>query len=313
VSDPTAPPAFRAGVLRCPHHGRSAGGSASDDHALRLDGRSLSCRDGHRFDLAAQGYVNLLDRAAPAAADTAGMVAARVEVQAAGLQDELTAALTEVVTDALAHPPWVDAQPAATAPAPGRRPLIVDLGAGTGHHLAAVLDACAPDVPAAGVAVDISKYAARRAARVHPGLAAIVADVWGPIPVGDACADVVLTVFAPRNSVEVARILRPGGYLIVATPDADHLHPLVDRLGLLQVGGDKLDRLDADLETIADRVERTRVHTTRRLGHDLVRAVIAMGPSAHHLDADLIEGRLTDLPDPVEVTSAFVVSTYRRR
>ncbi len=299
MADPTPPDqptplALAAAVLRCPQHGRDAGAAAAPDQALRLEAGGLVCAAGHRFDLAAQGYVNLLGRAAPAAADTADMVAARVEVQAAGFHRALTDTLVDVVVGAL---PGVS------------RPVIVDLGAGTGHHLAAVLDAIDATV---GIAIDLSKYAARRAARAHPRMAAVVADVWGPLPLGDACAEVVLTVFAPRNRIEVARILRPGGHLIVATPDTEHLHPLVERLGLLQVGDDKLDRLDAELDGVATRVDRTVVRSTRPLDHRLVRAVAGMGPSAHHLDAVELDRRIATLPDPVEVTQAVVVSTYRR-
>ena len=52
---------------------------------------------------------------------------------------------------------------------------MLDLGGGTGHHLAAVLDR-APD--AVGVVLDSSAYAARRAARAHPRALAVVADSW---------------------------------------------------------------------------------------------------------------------------------------
>ena len=320
VPDPMDRPAFAGGLLRCPQHGRGPGESAPDDSALYLDGRGLVCAAGHRFDLAAQGYVNLSTRAAPAAADTAAMVAARVAVQDAGLHDELTAALGAAVLRVTT--PTGDAVPVRAGGQPDPR-VLVDLGAGTGHHLSGVLHALTPasaepdgapptSVAPIGIAVDISKYAARRAARAHPRIGSIVADVWGPLPIADACADIVLTVFAPRNRVELARILRPGGHLVVATPDPEHLQPLVDRLGLLQVGDDKLERLDAELDGVVDRVGRTVVRTTHRLDHRLVRAVATMGPSAHHLDVVELDRRIAELPEKVDVTQAVVVSTYRR-
>src|SRR5690606_10140467 len=104
-------------ALRCPH------GEAS----LALDGRTLVCPGGHRFDLARQGYVNLLRGAAPAGVETSEMVAARVEIQQAGHHDPLTNLLKRTVA----------ASPQSHA---GQR-LAVDVGAGTGHHLAAVVEA----------------------------------------------------------------------------------------------------------------------------------------------------------------------------
>src|SRR6185436_12546810 len=81
--------------------------------------------------------------------------------------------------------------------------LIVDLGAGPGHYLAEVLkrhDA------AQGLAFDVSKPALRRAARAHPRAGAVLADTWGPLPVADAAAALILNVFAPRNGAEFRRV-----------------------------------------------------------------------------------------------------------
>ena len=77
-----------------------------------------------------------------------------------------------------------------------RAPTVLDVGAGTGHHLAAVLDA----LPGAdGIAFDASRAALRRAGRAHPRIAAVAGDVWREIPLLDATAKLVMNVFAPRN------------------------------------------------------------------------------------------------------------------
>lgn len=261
--------------------------------SLRLDGSSLACPDGHRFDLARQGYVSLLRGRAPAAADTAPMVAARVEVAAGGHLEPLSAAL-------------IDAVEAAPSAAPR---LVVDVGAGPGHHLAAVLEATGAQ---AGLALDSSKAACRRAVRAHRRLGVVLADAWQPLPVRDAVADVVLVVFAPRNLDELLRILAPQGRLVVGTPEPDHLGVLVDGLGLLRVDAGKPDALDRALIGRAELVGRRIVRWTRRLTHAEVAAVVAMGPSAHHLDVEVVAGRIAGLPDPVEVGFAVTVSSLRR-
>src|SRR4051794_28254855 len=130
---------------------------------------------------------------------------------------------------------------------------VVDLGAGTGHHLAAVLDAL-PD--ARGIAIDASPAALRRAARAHERAAAVGADAWKPLPLRDGIATIVLSVFAPRNAAEMARVLAPGdaggaggGRLLAVTPTTRYLHELVGPLGLLSVPDDKEDRLDEQLSS----------------------------------------------------------------
>lgn len=286
-------------ALVCPH---------GEPELALVDG-GLLCPAGHRFDIARQGYVNLLAGPAPAAADTAAMVAARERFQAAGHHDALTDALVRAVTGTRNSTEATvrAAMPTVSEEASG---LIVDLGAGTGRHLAAVVErAAAP----AGLALDVSKHAARRAARAHPRIGAVVCDVWRPLPVRSGAAAVVLEVFAPRSVPEIARILAPRGLLVVATPTPRHLAPLVDRLGLLRVGEDKLERLDAELAEVVDLVDRDVVETVSPLDHLAVEAMVAMGPSAHHLGGERLTERLAELPDPVEVACSVTVSTYRRR
>jgi 23S rRNA (guanine745-N1)-methyltransferase len=272
--------------LRCPH----------GEPALALVARSLVCRAGHRFDVARQGYVNLLLGPAPAAADTPAMVAARLQVQAAGHQGPITQAVVAAVERASAG-----GVPAGT---------VVDVGAGTGHHLAAVVEATGAP---AGLAVDLSRHAARRAARAHPRLGAVVADVWRGLPVRDGVASAVLVVFAPRDPGEVTRILRADGVLVVVTPTSRHLAPLVERFGLLQVDADKAGSLDRSLAEVAVLTNRDRVEVTRAVPRADAVAMAAMGPSAHHTDRASLERAVADLPDPVGVTLAVTVSTYRRR
>ncbi|HEX8496861.1 MAG TPA: rRNA (guanine-N1)-methyltransferase, partial [Actinomycetales bacterium] len=61
------------GLLRCP--------VCADGFELR---DSLTCSQGHAYDVARQGYVNLLGAAAPGTADTADMVRAREQFLGAG-------------------------------------------------------------------------------------------------------------------------------------------------------------------------------------------------------------------------------------
>ncbi len=265
--------------LRCPvcHDG------------LTLDGPSVRCPHGHSFDVARAGYVNLLTTSGAGTADTAAMVAARAEFLGGGFYDPLLRAV------------------AAAVPATAR--VLVDAGAGTGEYLAVAL-AAAPE--ADGIAVDVSVPAVRRAARVSRA-GAVVADVWQSLPVRDGAADVVLNVFAPRNPAEFRRVLRPGGLLLVVTPYDNHLAELMSALGLLRVEPNKLGRLDAAL---ADRFRldrRVEVTGTLSLSQAAAQSLIAMGPSAHHVDAATLATLVGRLPAPFPVTFGVHLSSYRPR
>jgi 23S rRNA (guanine745-N1)-methyltransferase len=215
-------------------------------------------------------------------------------VQAAGHHQMISDALVAAVGDGM--PDGVDG-------------TVLELGAGTGAHLAQLLD----DTGAAGgLAIDLSKHAARRAARAHPRIGAVVADVWQGLPVRTGAIPVALAVFAPRNPDELARVLRPAGLLVVVTPEPGHLAPLVERLGLLRVDAGKPDRLDRSLAGAMTPVARTNHRWIRSVGRAEAAGFVAMGPSAHHLDEHVLEARLAALPDDLEVTMAVTVSSYRR-
>lgn len=260
---------------------------------LDLHDRSLRCPHGHSYDVARQGYVSLLAGGArTGTADSAEMVAARAELLDAGHYAPVARALTEQ----------------AVAAAAGRPGIVVDLGAGTGHYLRAVLEAL--EGPA-GLALDLSKYALRRAARAHPRVGAVVCDTWAPLPVGDAVASLLLNVFAPRNGPEMRRVLAPGGRALVVTPTARHLHELVGALGLLSVEQDKGRRVQQRLAPSLTVVDEVPVEYTVALPHAAARAAVAMGPSAWHLTPDALSAGVDRLPDPVEVTVSVTVTRYR--
>lgn len=270
------------GFLECPYcHG-----------VLRLDGATVRCESRHAFDVARQGYISLLTGTAAPTGDTASMVAARAAFLGAGHYDPIVHAVC-------------DAAELALADGPGG--CVLDLGAGTGHHLSAVLDRTAHRW---GIALDSSKHAARRAAHAHRRLGAVVCDVWRRLPVRTGAAALALDVFAPRNAAEMRRVLAPAGALVVVTPTPHHLVELVPVLGLLSVDGGKAQRLDDQFGTTAGTVDCEYPMT---LPHDAVEALAAMGPAAWHTTAEHRRERIRSLPDPVTVTASVTISTYLLR
>ncbi len=271
------------GLLRCP---RCAGDLVRQE-------QTVSCDRGHAFDLARQGYLNLLGRSSPRNADTAAMVAARERFLRCGHYSPLADRLRDTVEDAY--------------PAPDGPARILEAGAGTGYYLSRLLD----DSDRVGLALDVSTAASQRAARAHARMGAVVADVWGVLPVPDGAVDLVLSVFAPRHPVEFARVLRPAGQVLVLAPTSEHLMELRDPLGLLDVAEGKQDRLAGSLEGFAP-VGGSGCRYRVSLDHDAVADLVAMGPNAFHTDPVRLRERIAALSDPVSVTVSVQVSAWRR-
>lgn len=278
-------------------------------------GTSLRCDDGHVFDISRFGYASLTTGGGPHfSGDTAAMVAARDAYLGTGHY--------QPIADAIA-----DAVIGADAPQHG---WCVELAGGTGYYIARVLDVAAardaagelgelgaPDALGAvrelgglrGITIDVSKHAARTAARAHPRLASVTGDVTARLPIHSGSASVILSVFGPRRGDEVARILAPGGAVVVVTPRANHLIELRERFSLLAIGADKEARLVAAMQplTLVDATELE--YEVQLTPADIVNSIM-MGPNAFHRDAAEVAALAAALPAGQRTTISVTVSRF---
>lgn len=252
---------------------------------------ALVCVQGHRFDAARQGYVNMLTgRGTNFEADTAMMVQSRIEFLEAGHY----APLAELVAERIGHH------------RPQARDLL-DAGAGTGYYVDAVQRRLSGSRV---IALDISKFALRRAARSLPRSVSIVWDIWRDFPVRDHCVDVVLNIFAPRNPREFQRVLRPDGLLAVVTPRPGHLGEVAGQASLLAVPAEKETNLRRSLDTHFALVEQTPLDLTLELTPRDIRNAALMGPAARHLDPESLSRDVPDASDPAAVAALFTLSLF---
>ena len=284
-----APLASRSGhgLLRCP--------------VCRLDltvaEGALVCRNRHGFDLAREGYVNLLrsGRRRPAAGgDSSAQLGHRRSFLDAGHFDAIASAIARHVQHAGAKPPYGCWH-------------VLDGGFGTGHHLARL--EAALSLPSIGLGLDIAKDAARHAARRWPRLAFAVADLWAEWPVKDAAVDLVISIFAPRNFPEAARVLRRGGWIAVAYPGPEHLRELGHRFGLLNHHARKSERIVAEANHWIGAPTIVRHRREVILDGVAVRAAIMMGPNAHHIAPSMLAAGI----GPMAVTFDIAILLARTR
>lgn len=257
----------------------------------------LVSESGHSYDVARQGYVTLASgKGLKFTGDDPEMIANRELFLSKGHFGPFVEKVTEVVGTALddSDDPHVEA------------PVIVEVGAGTGFYLSHTLDSI---VGSRGVGLDVSVPAAKHLAKCHPRVGAVVADAWAKLPLRDHSVDVITVIFAPRNVEEFARVLKPGGQVVVLTADPGHLAELRAPLGIIDVEKGKVERLieqsDGFLKPVG---EPEHIEFEMNLDQESIAAQIGMSPSARHIKPEDLRERIASLPAAMTVTARATIT-----
>lgn len=197
---------------------------------LNLQQRSLRCDNGHCFDLAKEGYVNLLPaqhKKSKQPGDNQQMIASRRLFLEAGFYQPLSDGINQLCQSLLA-----DRESKADRAESKKQTLkLLDCGCGEGYYTRRLQQAMAGRLSVAGL--DISKFAvraaAKAAARTAPESQFAVASSFR-LPVADDSVDLILRVFAPGDEQEAARVLKDDGYLLIVSPGEQHLQQLKQQI-----------------------------------------------------------------------------------
>jgi len=181
---------------------------------LILEVKRYLCDAGHSFDLARQGYVNLLQsnqRKSKNPGDNNEMVQCRRRFLAQGYYEAISSRINQQVRCYLQ----------------GQHNQLLDAGCGEGYYVQQLILHGSTDenVFSDFYGLDISKPAIIAAARLLPDVTWVVGSTV-QLPFHNASLDVVLCVFSRICATEFARVLKPGGVLIIAVPGDAHLMSL---------------------------------------------------------------------------------------
>jgi 23S rRNA (guanine745-N1)-methyltransferase len=230
-------------------------------------GQTLRCGRGHSYDIAKEGYVNLLlanQKASAAPGDTKAMAISRRCFLEQGHYAPLSEAINLIVREQIARNET-------------KAIRILDAGCGEGYYGDRLQKNLPPGTAAYGL--DISKESIKLGASHYKQISFVVASLHQNLPFIEASFEVILNIFAPRHPAEFARVLRPDGRVLVVVPAEGHLAALHDALGLAQIDGDKERRTTADFVGALE-VSRTETLRYKRvLPAEDVRHLIQMTPT----------------------------------
>ena len=187
-----------------------------DGRPLFKENNSLRCDKGHVYDLAREGYCNLLlvqQKASLDPGDSKDMVAARRRFLDGGFFAPVAERLFKIVSEAAAK-------------AGGKVPLrIVDAGCGEGYYLNQLSKlAAASDCPARLelVGCDISKWAVKSAVKRSAGIAWAVAGNR-QLPFAPGSVDLILSMFGFPVWESFKAVQSDGGRVVLVEPGPEHL------------------------------------------------------------------------------------------
>jgi 23S rRNA (guanine745-N1)-methyltransferase len=271
------------GVLACSVRGCG--------QALARHDRAYSCPSGHAFDVARGGYLNLLqpqDRRSTSAGDSAASVDARARLLAHGVGASI---LAEIVSRA------------ARLDLPSD-PVVADLGCGGGDALAAL----AGRRRIHGIGIDLSTAAIARAVKQPGQLTWVVANADRRLPLLDARVHLLLSLNARRNPAECARVLAPGGFLVVALPAPEDLVELRERVQGARVTRDRAHGVVNEHAPAFELLTRDTVRERHTLEGALLRDLLAGTYRGARASAQVQVSSL----DALDVTLASDVLVFSR-
>lgn len=287
---PTPTPTAAIPIFACPVCG---------EPLPRADG-FYACANSHVFDVARDGYVNLLlaqQRRSKDPGYSSGMIQARRRIFDAGLYERLADGIALLILSYL-------------SPVVGQK-IILDAGCGEGYYLRRLAEATGRSSVEDSVlrcGLDISKHGIRQAARRdHRGVYA-VSSIFR-MPVLPKRVHLLLSHFSPIGPDDFYRVVAPGGTVLVGGPGADHLYAL-KRL----IYAEPSRQEASGASTVLGGFTRVAEHRIRYplviRGEGLVADLLAMTPfywSAKE-DAQKRLGALDALDSEIDV----VIRAYRR-
>lgn len=262
-----------------------------DATALVKKEQQLCCAHGHHFDVARQGYVNLLtvqQKKSKQPGDNKEMVAARATFLNTDAYQPITQSLLPILNSVLTDE--------------ARHYCVLDAGCGDGYYLDQLSNTVThPHVVWMGV--DISKFAVIAAAKRNTSIAWLVSSNK-QLPVLPHSVDVILSVFGFPNERGFAQALTSTGYVVLVEPNAQHLIELRNELYETIDSSSSKEKPWASTEMFFKKNQQRLTYQTPLLNNHQLSNLLKMTPHFYRAPKEAIDRvcALSNLRVTVDVT-----------
>lgn len=255
---------------------------------LEREAKTWHCQKGHSFDVAREGYVNLLPvqhKNSRDPGDDPQMVMARREFLEAGHYQPLRDAVVALL-------------------APLRLRSLLDIGCGEGYYTSAL-----PEVAGEVIGLDIARPAIRLAAKKYPGLTWLVGS-GALLPIANASLDAIGNMFTQLHIDEMRRVLKPEGYVLVVTPASRHLWSIREQL-FDEVRAHEPQKFLADFEAAFELLIQDEISFQMNLNQKALVQLLQMTPYAWKARQDRREA--LEAQSSFMTEASFALMLFRRR
>jgi 23S rRNA (guanine745-N1)-methyltransferase len=226
--------------------------------------QSLICSNRHCFDIAKQGYVNLLSLAKKTKYDKR-MFEYRRMINRSGFFDPLNAVISDKIINQLRT---------------NEPTSILDAGCGEGSHLTKIQEKLFRKTTNSllAVGIDISKEGISSAAAEYSNAIWCVANIAN-CPFANHRFNIILNILSPANYSEFQRLIADDGMVIKVIPERDYLKELRD---IFYEGSEKqVYSNEITLDHFNEHFEVTDVESVRyqvNLGESYIKPLLGMTP-----------------------------------
>lgn len=255
---------------------------------VNIDGRRVICENGHSFDMAKEGYVNLLlsGRSGDSRGDNKEMARSRRDFLNKGFYSPLARAVCDC-----------------TAEYSSDGDAVLDICCGEGYYTEYLTKKLSRDF----YGFDISKNMVRLAAKRKCNASFFVANI-ASVPVKNNSVKLAFHLFAPFHEAEFSRVISDDGVIITAIPGKNHLYGLKNVLYSKPYFNDEKPPQTSDLIL----TDKKRIKSTIHLeSSDDIKALFQMTPYYYHTPSGSM--KKLDSTEKLSTDIEFLLLIYRKK